>query len=55
MENETDRASETLKEERKRLTEKERELPLEQQEEVLKGKEQMPDDPAIARDQEQDN
>lgn len=55
MAHETDRSRELLENEQKRLTEKERELPLEQQEEVLKGKEQMPDDPAIARDQEQDN
>lgn len=55
MANDTDRSRELLENERKRLTEQERELSPEQQEEVLKGKEQMPDDPAIARDQEQDN
>ncbi|MGA9232327.1 MAG: hypothetical protein WBV68_09735 [Exiguobacterium oxidotolerans] len=52
MAHETDRSRELLENEQKRLTEQERELSPEQQEEILKGKEQMPDDPAIAREQD---
>ncbi|WP_290829699.1 hypothetical protein [Exiguobacterium sp.] len=47
---ETDRPNEKFEDERKRLTEKELELSPEQQKEVLKGKDQMPDDPVSPRD-----
>ena len=47
---ETDRPNEKFEDERKRLTDKELELSPEQQEEVLKGKDQMPDDPVSSRD-----
>ncbi|WP_198661547.1 hypothetical protein [Exiguobacterium flavidum] len=47
---ETDAPNRDLEDERKRLTEKERKLSEDQQERILEGKDQMPDDPVSPRD-----
>ncbi|WP_204251418.1 MULTISPECIES: hypothetical protein [unclassified Exiguobacterium] len=54
MPKETDRPNEKLEDERERLTEQERKLSSEQQEEILEGKNAMPDDPISPRDRGQD-
>ncbi|MGN7854598.1 MULTISPECIES: hypothetical protein [Exiguobacterium] len=51
---ETDRPNEELEDERDRLSEKERKLTEEQQKEILKGKDEMPDDPVSPRDRGED-
>jgi hypothetical protein len=51
---ETDRPNEKLEDERDRLYDKERKLTEEQQKEILKGKNEMPDDPVSPRDRGED-
>ncbi|EZP58572.1 hypothetical protein RCC94_14170 [Exiguobacterium acetylicum] len=51
---ETDRPNEKLEDERDRLSDKERKLTEEQQKEILKGKNEMPDDPVSPRDRGED-
>ncbi|MDT0173462.1 MULTISPECIES: hypothetical protein [unclassified Exiguobacterium] len=52
---ETDRPNEKLEDERDRLSDKERKLTEEQQKEILKGKNEMPDDPVSPRDRGEDS
>lgn len=47
---ETDRPNEEFEDERDRLSDKERKLTEEQQKEILKGKDEMPDDTVSPRD-----
>jgi len=51
---ETDRPNEKLEDERDRLSDKERKLTEEKQKEILKGKNEMPDDPVSPRDRGED-
>ncbi|MGI1805789.1 hypothetical protein ACRPK8_08610 [Exiguobacterium sp. TDN 0502] len=51
---ETDRPNEKLEDERDRLSDKERKLTEAQQKEILKGKDEMPDDPVSPRDRGKD-
>ncbi|MCY1692220.1 hypothetical protein [Exiguobacterium acetylicum] len=51
---ETDRPNEEFEDERDRLSDKERKLTEEQQKEILKGKDEMPDDTVSPRDRGED-
>ncbi|WP_294743551.1 hypothetical protein [uncultured Exiguobacterium sp.] len=51
---ETDRPNEEFEDERDRLSDKERKLAEEQQKEILKGKDEMPDDTVSPRDRGED-